>query len=51
MTSYITVKLGYNDYGYNKFTAITSKNCRHFWLFYYVNLHCYNGLRVIANIY
>jgi len=26
-----TVKLGYNDHGYNEFTAITNNNYRHFW--------------------
>ncbi len=26
-----TVKLGYNDHGYNEFTAVTHKNYRHFW--------------------
>jgi len=44
-----TVKLGYNDHGYNKFTAITYKIYCFFgpiWLIYNTNLHCYNDATV-----
>ena len=39
-----TVKLGYNDHGYNEFTAITNEKSSHFWFQttnYYVNFHGY----------
>jgi hypothetical protein len=26
-----TVKLGYNNHGYDEFTAITNMKCSHFW--------------------
>ncbi len=41
-----TVILGYNDHGYNKFTAITNKYSSTLLVpngtFYYINLHGYN---------
>ena len=44
-----TVKLGYNDHGYNEFTFITNeKNCA-FWsqmTTYYINFHGYNESRL-----
>ena len=40
-----TVKLGYNDHGYNEFMAIMDKYCRIIWsqmLLYHISLHGYN---------
>ncbi len=40
-----TVKLGYNDHGYNEFTLITSKIMSHFWsqmMGYKDSFHDYN---------
>jgi hypothetical protein len=50
-----TVKLGYNDHGYNEFTAITNKIFRKFWsqmvtlLLKASQLHSYNDVTVITN--
>ena len=50
-----TVKLGYNDHGYNKFMAIMNKICRIIWsqmvTLLYINLHGYNDVTVITNKY
>ncbi len=42
-----TVKLGYNDHGYNeqKITDIVGP----IWPLYYINVHDYNDLTVIGN--
>ncbi len=40
-----TVKLGYNDYGCSKFTAITNKNYKHVWSHLATLLHKYSRLQ------
>ena len=49
-----TVKLSYNDHGYNELTAITNKICSIFWsqmITFHINLHGYNVVTVITNKY
>ncbi len=44
-----TVKLGYNDHGYNEFTLITNKIMSHFWsqmTGYKDSFHGYNESRL-----
>jgi hypothetical protein len=46
-----TVKFGYNDYGYNEFTPKNEQEMLPFSALYYINVHGYNELTVIANKY
>ncbi len=54
------VKLGYNDHGYNEFTAATTKICRNIWSISNVSLvlislisylQAYNDVIAITNKY
>ncbi len=49
-------RLQYNDHGYIELTAIKNQRCFHLWprakwSLYYINVHFYNELTVIANKY
>ncbi len=47
-----SVKLGYNDHGFNEFTAVKKRNVSIFgpiWWFCYINAHGYNELTAITN--
>jgi hypothetical protein len=43
MQFYNTVKLGYNELGYNEHLVITNKLFGPNWSFYYINQPGYNG--------
>jgi len=44
-----TVELGFNDHGFNKFTAITNKYNSTFLVFYYINHYGYTDLTAITS--